>query len=172
MYRINPIPDHEPAGSSHACVPCRKSKRRCPKELPECSRCRKLGRACNYVNTRQIRDSADCLSIEPNSNTPPELAQNRNATPLLPRTQSLSAAVPFPALFFLDSSLFQYGKRSVNITDTSLPQEFLNCLGGAQEVRYIADIFFNSVHTHFPVGMFSPGPMPSIGVPHLIFPVK
>ena len=37
--------------SQHACMACKRHKRRCDKDIPKCGLCQRTGRACEYVNT-------------------------------------------------------------------------------------------------------------------------
>jgi hypothetical protein len=62
----------------------------------------------------------------------------------------------FPALFFLDSSYFQQENRSLETQCLSLPQELMGRLSGLPQMRYDVDVFFNSVHTFFPIGKLNP----------------
>jgi hypothetical protein len=53
-------------------------------------------------------------------------------------------------MFFLDSDLFKRTRAPLRTHTLGLPLELVHCLGEAPWT-YDVDVYFNSVHTYFPI---------------------
>ncbi|KAH7147338.1 hypothetical protein DER46DRAFT_650711 [Fusarium sp. MPI-SDFR-AT-0072] len=144
--------------ATRACSTCRRQKRRCTKEIPKCSLCRKHGKDCEY----DMRGSSAIDSEEPLQEVPcgqssdrPYSLTSADSVPSASNPVRVTVPVPsqtvFPALFFLDSSYFQLRNKVLERQHLSLPQELLGRLSGLPQMRYDVDVFFNSVHCFFPI---------------------
>ncbi|KAI0011887.1 hypothetical protein F4779DRAFT_142393 [Xylariaceae sp. FL0662B] len=98
-----------------ACTACRRLKRKCPKELPSCSLCLRLGKPCGYPP--RARDANAASDLEPGANfpTPDATADLRSLSdsPIRPQlgfaengASEQSHDNAFPAMYFLDSEAF------------------------------------------------------------------
>ncbi|KAL6819143.1 hypothetical protein V8C40DRAFT_276675 [Trichoderma camerunense] len=112
--------------SRRACHPCQSRKRRCGKELPECSLCVRMGRKCDYQNHVSVSKPQDATSPEPVANH-------------------------FPASYFLDPLLFSHYNVVLRVPNLPIPQEFLDVTGNAASVRKFAARYFVTIHAWFPI---------------------
>ncbi|EEU33608.1 uncharacterized protein NECHADRAFT_89325 [Fusarium vanettenii 77-13-4] len=140
-----------------ACVACRKQKRKCTREVPECSLCSKNGRPCEYaVGSRAAPYPEGRSRVAPRIQNPTVMplqivdsaaeapSSNESTAPgLLPGENH------FPALFFLDSSYFQQTKSQLQMPTLELPPEFDSI--DAQSNMHDVDVYFNSIHTFLPI---------------------
>ncbi|KAK7219015.1 hypothetical protein V2G26_007018 [Clonostachys chloroleuca] len=137
-----------------ACVACRKQKRKCTREVPECSLCSKNGRPCEYaVGSRAAPYPEERSRVAPRIQNPTIMpfdsaveapSSNESTAPgLLPGENH------FPALFFLDSSYFQQTKSLLQMPTLELPPEFDSI--NAQTNMHDVDVYFNSIHTFLPI---------------------
>ncbi|KAL7920326.1 hypothetical protein ACQKWADRAFT_322226 [Trichoderma austrokoningii] len=116
----------------HPCQPCKRRKRRCDRELPECSLClTRTHRTCEY----------------PPGSMPASPAETQSP-------QSILLDIPinrFPATYFFDRRAFN--NRHMSIEKGHLPPSsvVLNGLGRTDEIRQIANRYFTSVHLWFPI---------------------
>ncbi|KAL7933338.1 hypothetical protein V8C35DRAFT_322372 [Trichoderma chlorosporum] len=117
----------------HPCEPCKRLKRRCDRELPECSLCIRTHRPCEY----------------PPGSTPASPAETQSPQSIL----SLSD-IPtnrFPATYFFDRQAFNYRHMSIERGHLPPSSVALSGLGGIDEIRQIAHKYFTSVHLWFPI---------------------
>ncbi|KAE8353400.1 fungal-specific transcription factor domain-containing protein [Aspergillus coremiiformis] len=155
------MPDQQDYNSrpGNVCSTCRRQKRKCTKERPRCSVCQKAGRACDYTpippiiknsrtsTSRDIRESSESQEQHESGSRPAKtvrLTGSESRMLALPATSGLST-------LFLDSDISpdrSYLERNKKI---SLPSEYLRYLRNAVEVRHDVDVYFNSVHTFFPI---------------------
>lgn len=144
--------------AQRACFTCRKQKRKCTRELPECSLCLKHGRRCDYdeaipapthPDVQQLPASHPHLSASSPGNT--------HVSPLRANGSSQDLALPllaqskFPASFFLDHDVFQLLGRSIEPATVKFPLSILDPVRDQARIRSDVDIYFNSTHTLFPI---------------------
>src|SRR6187402_2447085 len=102
--------DTRPALSTRACLTCRRQKRKCTKELPECSLCRKNERHCDYETGYPVIDSQVLSGLSTSSSSmllfPGDSLSNLSGT-----TAPVPTPAGLPPLFFLDSMYFQQEKN-------------------------------------------------------------
>ncbi|KAH8809186.1 hypothetical protein F5884DRAFT_794764 [Xylogone sp. PMI_703] len=113
-----------------SCTACRKQKRKCSRDLPSCLLCRRMRRACEYPSEYHIESST---RFTPSG------------------TQQLVNADTFPALYFLDSYIFQRRGGKVQIPEICLPEEFLESLGSTTKLHNDIELYFSSTHNYFPI---------------------
>lgn len=143
----------------NACLNCRKQKRKCTKERPKCSVCRKTGRVCDYTPIgRSAATATDNSTGSLDSQETGENATFSSRSMHLSGYESNATAVGLSitnglSTLFLDSEIPQdqsYLEANRNI---SLPPEYLRYLRSPAQSRHEVDVYFNSVHTFFPIGM-------------------
>lgn len=142
----------------HPCQPCKLRKRRCGKELPECSLCTRYGVVSviifdPFVSFRLCQKTVhnpSLLTIQ-RTGRPCEYAAS-NTSGVSKRHQLRD--IPhkrFPAAYFLDYAVFQHCNLAIDKPQMSLPPAFQDAMPSTDEVRLIADGFFTSVHVWFPI---------------------
>ncbi|KAE9378483.1 putative fungal-specific transcription factor [Stipitochalara longipes BDJ] len=124
--------DKTPHLAIYACASCRQRKRKCDKLLPRCSLCAKKNVACLY-STLNIPQPLSQLGGFLHYETP---------TIQTPR---------FPAVFFLDSGLFQKAQIDIPRSEAPIPRYVLDLIGDSSQWRSIAAKFFETVHTFMPI---------------------
>ncbi|KAF3314531.1 hypothetical protein TWF173_004614 [Orbilia oligospora] len=109
-----------------ACSACRKQKRKCTKELPDCSLCLKNRRACDYG------DSLPAVAFpgpgaQEASQRAIDICSLPMGTTMQPQLPSINfAQSEFPACFFLDHETFQLLGMSINVAATHFPRALLD----------------------------------------------
>uniref|UniRef100_A0A093V036 Putative transcriptional regulatory protein PB1A11.04c n=1 Tax=Talaromyces marneffei PM1 TaxID=1077442 RepID=A0A093V036_TALMA len=130
-----------PAGielARHACLPCRRSKRRCDRKLPSCDLCIKKDTDCNYPGARTSeRDSRTVYSQTPDSQSSPETVRSCN-------TEA-------SAVYFLAPHLFRQAQLELPRSDFPIPAEVSSLIGDASSIREIAKTFFSTIHLWLPI---------------------
>ncbi|VUC26603.1 unnamed protein product [Clonostachys rosea] len=141
--------------AQRACSTCRKQKRKCTRELPECSLCLKHGRRCDYDEAIPAPDVQQPPCSHPHLS--PYSASNTHASPFRSNGSSQDLALPllaqskFPASFFLDHDAFQLLGRSIEPAAVKFPTSVLDPVRDQARIRSDVDIYFNSTHTFFPI---------------------
>ncbi|KAF7556024.1 hypothetical protein G7Z17_g1697 [Cylindrodendrum hubeiense] len=156
------MPDETPALAARACLACRKQKRKCTRELPECSLCEKHGRACDYdisdhLTAHPIRPAAVAGTDSPSDASayalslrePSSFSQSTATEPALAQ----NGQNVFPALFFLDHEYYQQLRYDPWKANLSLPLGMSHGARSQTQMTYDADIYFTSVHTYFPIDL-------------------
>ncbi|CAG9952060.1 unnamed protein product [Clonostachys rosea f. rosea IK726] len=144
--------------AQRACSTCRKQKRKCTRELPECSLCLKHGRRCDYNESIPATTRPDVQQL-PSSrpHISPSSPGNTHASPFRPNGSSQDLALPllaqskFPASFFLDHDVFQLLGRSIEPATAKFPLSILDPVRDQARIRSDVDVYFNSTHTFFPI---------------------
>lgn len=144
--------------AQRACSTCRRQKRKCTRELPECSLCLKHGRRCDYDEAIPAPTRPDVQQL-PSSHPhlSPSSPGNTQASPFRPNGSSQDLALPllaqskFPASFFLDHDVFQLLGRSIEPATLKFPLSILDPVRDQARIRSDVDIYFNSTHTFFPI---------------------
>ncbi|KAF7590277.1 hypothetical protein BBP40_003014 [Aspergillus hancockii] len=137
----------------NACLTCRRQKRKCTKERPRCSVCRKTGRACDYTppstNSSTTTDSNErSWSQEVAGNGFRDLKGDH-----LPRCEPSvgSSTTDGLSTLFLDSDVSPDRSYLENNKHQALPSEYLRYLRNPAQVRHEVDVYFSSVHTFLPI---------------------
>ncbi|PTB37144.1 uncharacterized protein TrAFT101_010879 [Trichoderma asperellum] len=85
--------------SSQACRACRRLKRKCTREVPKCSLCHRLGKACEYAEPIAAEAASRIeQTLHVGTTSPSGILLNNNLAASFPRP-----AQEFPLAFFLDS---------------------------------------------------------------------
>ncbi|EHK23049.1 uncharacterized protein TRIVIDRAFT_116851, partial [Trichoderma virens Gv29-8] len=130
--------------ASQACVACREKKRKCSRELPSCSLCRRNRRRCCYP-PKAVTPTMDTV----NSYTLQQVSASQayaGYAGLLTAQQE-----EFPALFFLDFYTFKDRNHVIPTPKTPLSDHYYKQLGSSEQLRYDIDSYFASVHVSFPI---------------------
>jgi hypothetical protein len=149
---------NDPERAEQSCASCKRLKRRCSKDLPTCLLCSRVGRRCDYsiapvTPTRSDPDSSTAR-VETRSGTPSSFLFRSNVlpNPFVPPTSPKASSDL--ATCFLDS----VAMRGV---EAALPCNLLwrNICSGlgevsADEAASIADRYFSTTHSWFPIGKF------------------
>jgi hypothetical protein len=119
-----------------ACLPCRRSKRRCDKKLPSCDLCIRKEVKCSYVDT---------ASSESN----PQLDGGAIQTqPLIVQSgPELNAA----AIYLIAPRIFRQARLELPRLEEPIPLDVAALIGDATSIRRIAAKFFQTVHTWMPI---------------------
>lgn len=122
----------------HACLPCRRSKRRCDRKIPSCDLCIKKDIDCNYPGTRTSeRDSRTMYSQTPDSQSSPETTRSGN-------TEA-------SAIYFLAPHIFRQAQLELPRSDIPIPAEVSSLIGDTSSIREIANTFFSTIHFWLPI---------------------
>ncbi|CRL22637.1 Fungal transcriptional regulatory protein, N-terminal [Penicillium camemberti] len=138
--------------TSHAlasCFFCRRSKRRCDKNLPTCQLCIKKGLKCSYPHRRGQRAASPPCGVhgsesgdDSNSaHAEPVVAQSSKVSQFQPISSTSSFAVN-AAISFLAPDLFREAGLEIPRLDLGIPDEVSLHLGDSQQVLETARKFF------------------------------
>jgi Fungal Zn(2)-Cys(6) binuclear cluster domain len=152
LHDLATMTDTRPAVSTRACLTCRQQKRKCTKEIPECSLCRKNKRHCDYETGYPVNDSQVLSGLSTSSSSTLPFPGDSFSS-----LSGVTAPVPTPAglppLFFLDSMYFQQARNLPwAIPRLNPPPELLGHFRGQSQVQFNVDVYFTSVHSFFPIG--------------------
>lgn len=159
-------PETESVLAPHACSACKKQKRRCDKQLPQCSLCLRMGRACDY-DEAQPSSSADNSQALQNRISELEtllLQKNQQIVQLSSQTpESKEPCDPaarvfnsnpfevFPSLFFLDCEIFNEARPCIPQPRPPIPDDIYRIMGSIDQLESIADRWFTTIHIWFPI---------------------
>lgn len=155
---------HDIEIADQSCYACRKTKRKCTKELPRCFLCRKAGRSCDYSYDMGVFDPTEVEQLrERITELESRLAtfssrghneDDRTPTQFRPDLQEqIESSSRLIALFFLDSPSFEYKKLSLGKHEPILPPQYWDYLGQNDVIQSNVNQFFETVHKWFPIGM-------------------
>lgn len=153
------------ARAPNACSACKKQKRRCDKQLPQCSLCLRVGRECDYsdtINSSSANSQAiehriaelealllqkDQQIAELSSRTPDSIqSYNSAARVVCPESNDV-----FPAMFFLDHEILKEVRPVIPQPRPPIPEGIYGLMGNIETTRRFADLFFETIHTWFPL---------------------
>lgn len=124
--------------SRHACLPCRRSKRRCDRKIPSCDLCIKKDIDCNYPGARSSeKDSRTVYSQTPDSQSWPETNQPCNTKA--------------SAIYFIAPHIFRQAQLELARPDIAVPAEVSSLIGDTQSIREIANTFFLTTYFWLPI---------------------
>ncbi|KAH6888444.1 putative fungal-specific transcription factor [Thelonectria olida] len=145
-----------------ACLPCRKSKRRCDKKTPICDLCSKKEIQCIYParhggNQTQLtaQGPVDWMSDFPSTSHHSPNDEGRNTS------LSFSSFVESDAsaIYFLAPSVFQQTRLELPRLHLPISFDLSSLIGNASSVRIIAIKYFLTIHRWLPIvfkrGFFS-----------------
>lgn len=135
----------------NACLTCRKWKRKCTKEIPQCFLCRRYGRACDYTSAGSDSTTSQSTLRNPDQSISTEngiwAISGIHDTHWKPNTSLNPCAAPF-----LDCDIPLDGRYFARKRQANLPPEVLRYLRSSMQIRHEVDIYFSSVHTFLPIG--------------------
>ncbi|KAJ5387098.1 hypothetical protein N7509_009639 [Penicillium cosmopolitanum] len=137
-----------------SCFPCRRSKRRCDKNLPTCQLCIRKGLKCSYPRRRGQRSASPARSIQGSDyaidpNSPygrPFVASSGTGShhqsgPVWPSSSPFAVTT---AISFLAPNIFREARLEIPRLDVSIPDEVAFHIGKNQQVRQTAGKFFQT----------------------------
>ncbi|CAH0056008.1 unnamed protein product [Clonostachys solani] len=142
-------PDSESLGYARkACIPCRRSKRRCDRTLPSCNLCKRKEVECGYPTRQQTASHSPRLTVQQHS-----LLDQGPDSPACsaPPGPSRAAEVDPNAVYFIAPHIFHQARLELPRQELSIPAEVLNLLGDASSIRDISTTFFRTVHRWLPI---------------------
>lgn len=104
-----------------ACLPCRKSKRRCDRNVPNCNLCTRKDIECSYPARREVV-KASASSAERSS-------------------QSWAHAI-----YFIAPRVFEQTRLELPTANFQVPTEVSSLIGDISSIRSIAAIYFREIH--------------------------
>ncbi|KAE8395988.1 fungal-specific transcription factor domain-containing protein [Aspergillus alliaceus] len=150
------MPDQPDLSSraTNACLTCRKQKRKCTKEKPRCSVCRKTGRACDYTpisrNSGSAKDAAESSESQGTTGNGPQSPKSAHLTGFESnalKTPTMSGL----STLFLDSDISPERSYLESNRNIAFPPVYFRYLRGSAQVQHEVDVYFNSVHTFLPI---------------------
>ena len=143
------------ARARQACISCRKQKRKCDKVLPACSLCTRLSRTCDYRDTPSSASSDDFVELrqkvqELEARLESKQAGNGNGLLSTVNRPNQCAVNTFPAVFFLDSEIYQESRLDIPRPAVAVPQEVIALLK-EDDIGGIVESYFSTIHKWFPI---------------------
>lgn len=153
------------AQAAHACFACKKLKRRCDKQLPQCSLCLRIGRDCGYNDTTTL-PTGDSRALQNQVDELEALLLQKNrqieelSSLLSESTHSHDMSTPaiypgaverFPAMFFLDHEIFREARPAIPQPQLPISKDVFADLMDLDHLGYLSDLFFDTIHTWFPI---------------------
>lgn len=140
------IMSHAPA----SCFSCRRSKRRCDKNLPTCQLCVQKGLKCSYPRRRGQRSASPTRSEQESdygtgSNPPytpdivPKNTPSQHTSPYSPPPFAVTTAISF-----LAPDIFREARLEIPRLDLSIPDEVVFHIGDNHQIRETASKFFQT----------------------------
>ncbi|KAH8817476.1 hypothetical protein F5884DRAFT_779519 [Xylogone sp. PMI_703] len=126
-------------GPRFACMACRRLKKKCDRREPRCTHCLRNRRRCLYSDT-SINEIPVLDAPSVGAKLPPSSSSNQ------PKEDPSS----FPAVYFLDSGLFQRSFGQLPITQLAISSELQEFVGSKSSVRSHATSFFENIHPWIP----------------------
>jgi hypothetical protein len=138
-----------------ACVSCRKQKRKCDKVLPACSLCTRLARHCDYRDAPSSGGSDDFVELRQKVQELEARLESKQGESgdgvLSPSHRSNQFAMnTFPAVFFLDSDLYQESRLEIPRPNICIPDEVLALLRDC-DITGMVELYFSTIHKWLPV---------------------
>jgi hypothetical protein len=135
--------------ASASCFSCRRSKRRCDKNLPTCQLCNRKGLKCSYPHRRGQRSDSPPRSVHgsesyTNSNLAhagPMVVHSSGGFQIQPDSSTSSFAVT-AAISFLAPDLFREAQLEIPRLELGIPDEVAFHLGDNQQVLETTSKFF------------------------------
>ncbi|XHG03615.1 hypothetical protein AWENTII_006916 [Aspergillus wentii] len=163
VLTIMEYPQHK---ASQACGACKKQKRKCDKLLPQCGRCLRISRPCDYADTpKPPSTAADLESLQARltelehrlsgASEPDSLS----ATGSVSRSSSLAteSSTPsrgpnsFPSALFLDIDCYKWSHMQLPSPAASIPMDILSILNQGNSILETSTLFFDTIHQWMPI---------------------
>ncbi|KAF7563369.1 hypothetical protein G7046_g707 [Stylonectria norvegica] len=128
-----------------ACIPCRKSKRRCDKLLPSCHLCNRKDLDCSYPSRRA--GSHGLTGQTPSTASPDGFIQSGDREAIRSPFEGSGAK----ALYFIAPHIFQEARLDLPKLSIPIPNAVFPLLGDISSIRNTAMAFFTSVHHWLPI---------------------
>ena len=147
--------DSPHARAHQACVSCRKQKRKCDKVLPACSLCTRLARRCDYRDAPSSASSGDFVELrqkvqELEARLESKQGGSGNGVVSPSHRSNQFAVNTFPAVFFLDSELYQESRLEIPRPNICMPDEVLALLRDG-DITGMVELYFSTIHKWLPV---------------------
>jgi Fungal specific transcription factor domain/Fungal Zn(2)-Cys(6) binuclear cluster domain len=145
--------DYANARAHQACASCRKQKRKCDKLLPACSLCTRLGRTCDYHEAPSSASSDEFVELRQKVQELEARLESKQAGNgvLSPNNRLTQFAVnTFPAVFFLDSEIYQESRFDIPRPAVSVPEEVLELLK-EDDIGGMVESYFSTIHKWLPI---------------------
>jgi hypothetical protein len=97
----------------------------------------------------QANNRKNLTCLYSNSSVPPPFSSSSDG--FLPNGTPAIETPKFPAVFFLDSDLFQQAQIDISRVEAPIPRYILDLIGDFSQWRSIATKFFETVHTFMPI---------------------
>lgn len=137
-----------------ACLPCRRSKRRCDKKVPSCDLCIRKEVDCSYparykANHAKVRGSPVWSLWAPDA-SPPEYNLHSNEREQPSSIPSLGKA-DANAIQYIAPRIFQQARLELPRPSLPVPNDVSHLVGDTSSIRDIAATFFGTIHRWFPI---------------------
>ncbi|KAE8356375.1 fungal-specific transcription factor domain protein [Aspergillus coremiiformis] len=147
----------------HACLSCKRNKRRCDKSLPSCSLCLKAGRLCDYSDASQFSQTDEIRNLQSriqvlearvlgssgtSSTTASTIGVRSGSNP--PADQSHSSELSIQA-YYLDSDLWSSFSPLGHGTHVPVSEDVSTALGRQDDIENIISRYFGTVHIWMPI---------------------
>jgi Fungal specific transcription factor domain/Fungal Zn(2)-Cys(6) binuclear cluster domain len=142
-------PDKAPARHARtACLPCRRSKRRCDKKIPICYLCAHKEVECSYPARydgiqQSIVVTPDSFSPDGHQRTHERLMPSLGLPPLV--------GSDINAIYFIAPHFFQQTRLQLPRPNLPVPIEVSSLVGDVSSIHSIASIFFTTIHRWLPI---------------------
>ncbi|EHA25871.1 hypothetical protein ASPNIDRAFT_43717 [Aspergillus niger ATCC 1015] len=152
--------------ASHACVACKRQKRRCDKLLPQCSLCFRTSRTCDYADTpKSPPTAADLATLQARLTELEErlssasASDSLSATAGVSRTDSLATEsiaydrepTSFPSALFLDIDCYKWSNMQLPRPAASIPMDILTILNQQNFILGTTSLYFDTIHPWMPI---------------------
>ncbi|KAJ5177549.1 uncharacterized protein N7500_000248 [Penicillium coprophilum] len=144
------------------CGPCKKHKRKCDKNLPECSLCVRTGRTCDYDHSPKPPPTADefvalqsrIAELEDRLSSTSRISSSASIT-----SDSHNSTWPnqiqrddrFPSALFLDADCYQWAGMRRSRPTINIPLEVLAILNDGGGILESSTIYFETIHCWMPI---------------------
>ncbi|KAE8392889.1 hypothetical protein BDV23DRAFT_170548 [Aspergillus alliaceus] len=147
----------------HACLMCKKNKRRCNKSLPRCSSCLKAGRICDYSDPsqlspadgiRELRSRVQQLEARVLASSNPTLCGASSITGVPsahPNTDPPHSSELSTQAYYLDSDLWSSFNSTTHGKDIPIPEDVSTALGTHADMDSAISHYFETVHVWMPI---------------------
>lgn len=138
-----------------ACLPCRRSKRRCDKKVPSCDLCTRREVNCSYLSRykgvggdAQVSadwplDGADASLSEDH----PRNDEHEQRCSILPSLGGIDAN----AIHFIAPHVFQQARLELPRPNLPIPHDVSALIGDASSIQRIAATFYTDIHRWLPI---------------------
>ncbi|KAH8678789.1 hypothetical protein BGZ60DRAFT_251336 [Tricladium varicosporioides] len=134
----------QPSLARFACLPCRRSKRKCDRIRPMCGLCEKNEIECEYHNKpsarqKQLQSLSTSTAPLPTSSSNGHLSPGRNETR------------KFPPVYFLNGQIFSQAGMVLPSPSIPIPTHILELLEDTKLVRSCVAEYFNTIQSYLPI---------------------